>query len=1010
MGKKQKLRILCAEGDREALQPVLDALQARGVSVSEKADTLLAVLSERFYADETLKTALLEAVSAGGAGVLPLRLDRAEQPPEIRTALYVRNIIPADKRSPEQTAERIIAALPEKKNRMGAALIAGAAALAVLAGVLIWRSAPQEETAPETAPVMAEEITIPEGSGLRAEDLESIRSVVIIGDEARFLNSGSSQPNQGRLIVRDYAVDNGNGDGWFSKDDGHEYAMTRYDDLRFLALMPKLEVLSITLADIPELPDLSGTKLRRVELFNCTIDRLDWFDAEKLEEVTIMGCPVADYSPLSASAATMNAQFDFPDDAHPDLSGFHPKSIKWLTLSGNPREIKMPELSRCESLYRLTLLGLPIENLDFLRGADVYRLEISSFHRLRDVAGLAGMEHLSELEIQDCPQLRDYSPIGACANLEKLSIEAYDDNGLRDASFLEGLKFLQQIRLQGANLPDLNFLRGLGDKKREISFDFQGRCADLSALEAVKKYLSLSLKLYDAGFEAAAPYLQRAQINSLSLRGFRDLDLSLIPRDTMQLELTDCGIGPDLTGFSELYLSRLALQDIPALRSLKGLQNLKRFQELDKGALEIRGCPRLTDWSALDGLELESLELAGVYALPGFSKLRFHSLKLESLDWLEDLSCLDALDGSYKGYHIFSLPGMEQIRDLSPIARVIDSGGRLEVPPQLEEQARDLKQQGKIMQYDVVYPEGGWELDRSELSLLSLDELNTLPPALLRRVTTLAVAGGTVFDMDDYEIWTRWKNGRNEYVLVDRATREETPIDMGPIRELSAFSALTGLRRLILISQPIDSLAGLENMEKLQTLELKGCPKLADASPVFAVQSLETIRIEHMPVSSIQGVQNLYRLKELGINYSQVSDLSPLTECDFAEAEQVGGFDLSLDKIPCRDLSALSAIAHYRKLNVNNLDAALWREAIRGCRIEELECVGSGIDNAALEGLLSEHPELRRLCLSWTQGLTDLTPLLELDALEEVRVSRDMQAAIDSLNGKDLRFRLNIEG
>ena len=145
MGKRQKLRILCAEGDREALQPVLDALQARGVGVSEKADTLLAVLSERFYADEALKTALLEAVSAGAAGVLPLRLDKAEQPPEIKTALYARNIIPADERSAEQTAERILAALPEKKNRMGAALIAGAAALAVLAGVLIWRAVPKEE-------------------------------------------------------------------------------------------------------------------------------------------------------------------------------------------------------------------------------------------------------------------------------------------------------------------------------------------------------------------------------------------------------------------------------------------------------------------------------------------------------------------------------------------------------------------------------------------------------------------------------------------------------------------------------------------------------------------------------------------------------------------------------------------------------------------------------------------------------------------------------------------------
>ena len=75
MGKRQKIRLLCAEGDRRALQPVLDALAARGVSVSEKADTLLAVLSERFYADEALKTALLEEISAGASGVLPLRLD-----------------------------------------------------------------------------------------------------------------------------------------------------------------------------------------------------------------------------------------------------------------------------------------------------------------------------------------------------------------------------------------------------------------------------------------------------------------------------------------------------------------------------------------------------------------------------------------------------------------------------------------------------------------------------------------------------------------------------------------------------------------------------------------------------------------------------------------------------------------------------------------------------------------------------------------------------------------------
>ena len=353
---------------------------------------------------------------------------------------------------------------------------------------------------------------------------------------------------------------------------------------------------------------------------------------------------------------------------------------------------------------------------------------------------------------------------------------------------------------------------------------------------------------------------------------------------------------------------------------------------------------------------------------------------------------------------------MDQIRDLSPIACVINSSGVLEVPPQLEEQARELQQQGRIQWYSVVYPEGGWELDRSELSLLSLDELDTLPPALLRRVTTLAVAGRTVYDPNGYEVWSRWENNAEHFYLVDRASREETPVDMGAIRDLSAFSALTGLKNLTLICQPIESLAGLENMEKLKALELKGCPKLTDLSPAFAVQNLEKIWIEHTPVSSVQGVQNLYRLNELVLNGTQVSDLSPLTECDFGEAEQRGGVRINLDNIPCRDFSPLASIGHFRNLNVNNIDVKLWREDVRDCRIDELECLNAGIDSETLAGLLSEHPELRRLGVSWSPELTDLTPLLEMESLEEVRVSRDMQAAIDSLNGKDLRFRLDIEG
>ena len=39
-------------------------------------------------------------------------------------------------------------------------------------------------------------------------------------------------------------------------------------------------------------------------------------------------------------------------------------------------------------------------------------------------------------------------------------------------------------------------------------------------------------------------------------------------------------------------------------------------------------------------------------------------------------------------------------------------------------------------------------------------------------------------------------------------------------------------------------------------------------------------------MESIQGVQNLYRLHDLTLNNTQVSDLTPLKDCDFGAAMQ----------------------------------------------------------------------------------------------------------------------------
>ncbi len=661
MAKRQTLRLLCAAEDRPSLQPILDALRTRGIGVSEDPKgkgTLLAALSERLYADENLRKTLLEAVSSGAESVLPLRLDKAELPPEIQTALYARNIIPADERSAEQTAGRIAAALPEKKRPTGRLLIAGAVVLALLAALLIWRAIPREQPEP-AAPTAVQENLIPEGWGLSEADLAYIRSVVIIGDEYHFLNAVTPQPGDPVPSVFDYAVDNPDGDGWYSKADGSEYRLTRYDDLRFLALMPKLQSLSFALVDLPQLPDLSGTQLKYVEFFDCTIDRLDWFDAEKLQSATIDGCPLTDLSPLSATTQQLDAHIGFGDGTSPDLSGFHPQRLGRLELSGSPREIRMPDLSLCESVNELILRNLPIENLDFLKGGKVYRLTLDDCSRLRNLSGLAGQAYLRELRLHGCRQLRDYGPIGSCPALEQLLIDTWEDSGVTDLSFLEGLTRLQDIQLHGCTVPDLNFLRQYAGRPAGLSFGFRGSCGDLSALGELSNYKYLDLNVYDHSFSEAAALLADARIDDLEVHHMGAVDLSAIPPKTMHLQLESCTVGSDLSALPEISLTQLELRSIPELRSLKGLQNLARFGENGTGVLKLFNCPRLTDFGELDGMMLDGLELRGVYALPDFGSFTFHALKLDSLDWVEDLKFLDSLDQSYQGYQKFSLPGME---------------------------------------------------------------------------------------------------------------------------------------------------------------------------------------------------------------------------------------------------------------------------------------------------------------------------------------------------------------
>ena len=388
------------------------------------------------------------------------------------------------------------------------------------------------------------------------------------------------------------------------------------------------------------------------------------------------------------------------------------------------------------------------------------------------------------------------------------------------------------------------------------------------------------------------------------------------------------------------------------------------------------------------------------------------NLHLESIPDLTDLALLDEMEPTQLGN--VELIGLDGVKSLEPLRRF--SGNQLKVPPQLSEQAADLVRSGKFREFRVEFPQGGWSIEDQDFTLDSFEELETLPPALLRHVNSICVAGDMIFDPNRFEVREDWsrrdKNGNPTYTLFDRETGTESRLKPGVITDLSVFSELTGLRRLELYGQPIKTLDGVQAFTKLEEFTAVGCPELRDASPLFAVQTLQRLSLKDTAVESIQGLQNLFALRGLDISRTKVTDLSPLAACDLSAAEQEDGLELDINELPldAETFALLGGIRRYGSIAFVNQDPAIWIPALADCEIHYIGAAGDFRSNEDLAAFAADHPELRGVHIGETREITDLSCLLGLENLEWVTVHRNMKQAIASLDGQDYSFHLEIQG
>lgn len=432
MKKRALIKILAAPEDLAELRGVFDHLRRNGVVISEekatlrKKDIVLAVLSERFYGDEELKAQLFDQLAVGAEYILPLNLADTPVPEEIMNLLFARNIIMSSGRSDEELAERILSAIPEKKNPTAAVFAAAMAILLLLGGLFLWRTLGKQKA----EPVIAAEDPIPIPFGITQEELAEIRDVVIIGDRFLYYTYDDYYDIGYWPEIGDFAYEVMEADGshWYSTEDGHAYSMTRYDDLRFLELMPNLSKLRMVLVDVDSemLPDLSGAeRLADVSIRNCSMADIDWLSGSPVSYLDITGTNIASFASLSDCRYLSYVTIDGQGKYHGDFSAFAPHALIELRLQGMNAGLELSSLSQCTSLRYLLLNGVQIRNVDFLKEMpSLEKMELQDLPQLQDISGVAEQKELKELQIWQCNRVRDYMPINACRNLERISMWA----------------------------------------------------------------------------------------------------------------------------------------------------------------------------------------------------------------------------------------------------------------------------------------------------------------------------------------------------------------------------------------------------------------------------------------------------------------------------------------------------------------------------------------------------------------------------------------------------------
>ncbi len=518
--------------------------------------------------------------------------------------------------------------------------------------------------------------------------------------------------------------------------------------------------------------------------------------------------------------------------------------------------------------------GVTLNCADFRCFRNLENLEVLGYG-VTAIEALAGNAALSSLVLSDYEPVAD-DPLLKIKTLTSLGLISSD---ITDAGVLADLPDLTALEVSAASFETY------GDNIYKLKLDL-GSLAKLSHLQ--------ELTLQHGGLSSAdlTPIFALTGLTRLILPG-NDIDSLAGIENLTQLETLV--ISPDslwlavdvhpvasLTGLTHLALSSCSLTDLGFLAGLNSLEALSLSMN------EIKDTAPLSDLAGLTYLDLYGNNVLDVAPLGALVNLTYLSLGANSV----------TEDGTTTTYYLINL---------APLAPLVN--------------LTEFDFMGQPFFPDCSALAGWTKLATANFSgiWVDLEHFDTIRVFSGLKKLKLNSVGNHISALKAEQLQALSALSDLEWLDLTLCNR---------LRDISALSGLTNLTYLNAMGCPFTSLAPLENLTKMETLQL-------DNADIFGLANNYT--------ADLAPLRNLTNLRVLTLSHSgaahsfTVQDLGPLSGMTQLRV-------LDLGNLVCGDLTPLAGLPSLRSLNLTDAfyetPAVLDALAANGCQITGGTAVG----------------------------------------------------------------------